>query len=99
MFDSETAKLMVKIAHVAEPKRYPVEKIVACYLLNLSGSSLNNPLNQMAKEESLRPDVLYEKMLAAGWVVTMLGWVREDGNTNFGQAPTVNHQLVAVFVK
>jgi len=38
-------------------------------------------------------------MLDAGWQTSMIGWTREDGHVNFGQAPTVNHKLMAVMVK
>jgi hypothetical protein len=93
----------VKIAHIAEPKRYPVEKIEQCFSIDLSNNSkVDNPFWQEGQDEGtkkLQSDELFKWMLAAGWQTSMIGWVRGDGLVNFGQAPTVNHKLVAVMVK
>lgn len=93
----------VKIAHIAEPKRYPVEQIEQCFSIDFSNNyEKDNPFWQDGENEKakkLKPHELFKWMLAAGWQTSMIGWAREDGHVNFGQAPTVNHKLVAVMVK
>lgn len=95
--DQEFNQIPVKITHVAEPKRYPVEQIAGCYPINLTDRIVRDPLSE--EEKYLPGHSLYEKMLATGWVASMIGWARDDGPPNYGHAPTVNHSLIVVMVK
>lgn len=40
----------------------------------------------------------FEQVIKDGWELVQIVWVREE-NTNYGQAPAVNHVLKAVVVK
>jgi len=99
--DSDFPQVPVKIAHIAEPKRYPVEEIEQCFSIDLNGYAKKYPFPQGGDDatKELKPHEIFEKMLSNGWKASMIGWARDDGHVNFGQAPTVNHRLVAVMVK
>lgn len=105
MFDASSLEKLVsaKINHIADPKRYPVENIECIRAINLCEIWESNPYwsqeKDASEEKQIAGHVLFERMLKDDWVTTMIGWAREDGHVNYGQAPTVNHKLIAVMVK
>ena len=91
-----------KISHVAHPKQYPVEQIEACHAFELGQREVRNPFwkeGEKTARQFISSETLFEELLAQGWQVSMIGWKRDDGSTNYGQPPSVQHKLVAVMVK
>ena len=91
-----------KINHVVDPRRYPVDDVEGCRPIDLTNHSICNPFwdkDDDGKTRYVTGSELYEMHLAKGWKAITIGWVREDGSTNFGQPPCVNQRLIAVMVK
>ena len=85
MFDSDAATIPVKIAHVAEPKRYPVEQIEQCCSIEMSSPyEKDNPFwkeGEDATTKRLKPHDLFR---------TLLGprrWPHQLWTSPFGQSP------------
>lgn len=76
-------------------------EIKGCREVNLSGGSHENPKWKEGGTEKkhLKPHELIEQLLEEEWVVTNLFYKRDDGSTNYGHEPSINHSLVAVLVK
>lgn len=103
MRTSEIADIVsAKISHVAEPRRYPIEDILACRLLDLGNYMILNPAwkeGQGEKDKYFSGDKMFEHLLKEGWVALSIGWTRQDDHVNFGQPPSVRQKLMAVMVK
>ena len=102
MTEKDFPELSSGIIDIVEPKRLVASQIKACHEINLSDAWVNNPLwkkGDAEDEKRMSPTNLFGKMITDKWRVVTICWKRDDGPTNFGNAPAINHILVAVLVK
>ena len=95
---------MAAIMEIATPKMYPAENIIGCLQFGFDNVTVENPFHNEEKNDPsvpkrIQPHALVEKLIAEGWEISFLGWIRNDGTTNFGHEPSVSHKLAVVMVK
>lgn len=84
------------LVHLVAPQTINAKKVKKCLEIELSRSTIPHP--DYNDGRGINPSQLLKELVGRQWTILTIAYKRNDGATNFGHDPAVNHVLVAVLV-